>query len=300
MMLAQRGRLEDVDRLTAFGYIFDLKIDGIRCVAEVEDGEVRLSSRQGVSLTRQFPEVTEALVAVYPTGKWIFDGEIAVDDTRGLPSWPRTHKRAAQQSNLGRWRVELPAIFYVFDILEGDGRDVHLWTFESRRRYLVSEATGWDSAHLRPVLHSSDGAALWEVVCEHRLEGMVAKRSAGMYRDGRSRDWLKIKRTSTVSCLVGGMDAGEGSRASTFGALHLYLLDAEGDLVPVGKVGSGFSNQELREVSARMHQPPLIVEVEHLDVSPDGQLRQPVFSRVRDDLTALDCSMEQLDYGSRH
>ena len=296
MMLAARGTVDDVERLTSQGYLFDLKIDGVRCVAEVDGGVVRLTSRSGADMTRRYPEVSSALAAACPEGRLVLDGEIAVNDDRGLPSWPLTHKRDAQQSRVSRWAESLPATYYAFDILELDAVDMRRWAFGNRRQVLVEETQRWASPTLQPVLHSTDGPALWAVVCEHRMEGVIAKRPGAAYHPGRSRDWVKIKRTSTVSCLVGGFDPGEGSRSSTFGALHLYLLDQDQALVPVGKVGSGFSDRELVKVMRALHHPPVIVEVEHLDVSPDGQLRQPVFNRLRDDLRATDCTLDQLSH----
>jgi len=291
MMLATRGRAEDIARLQIEGYLFDLKIDGVRAQADIVDGQVTLTSRRGVTCTFQYPEVVERLRGLFPTGRWTFDGEIAVNDDRGLPSWPLTHRRNAQVRNTSGWAAKLPATYYVFDVLEQNSINVTRWSLASRRQVLVEELP--HTGTVRPVLHSTDGLALWDVVQQNRMEGMVAKRPGSAYRAGRSQDWVKIKRTQTVTCLVGGYDPGEGSRASTFGALHLYLI--EGDVLkPVGKVGSGFSKTEIADVMQRLHQPPLIVEVEYLDVSPDGMLRQPVFQRLRTDARIADCTTAQL------
>lgn len=296
MMLAQRGAVDDIADLQERGYLFDLKIDGVRCQAEVDSGEVRLYSRQGTPMEHRYPEVVEALLVACPEGRLVLDGEIAVDGPDGLPSWPLSHKRDAQQSAIRVWVERLPAVFYAFDVLEGS-EDIRSWPYERRRQQLEWLAMRWPREHLRPVLHSADGLALWDVVTTHRLEGMVAKKSQSPYRDHkRTREWVKVKRTSTVTCLVGGTDPGEGSRAATFGALHLYLLDSDHQLVQVGKVGSGFSARELVDIVDLLEKRvPLIVEVEHLDVSPDGQLRQPVFQRVRTDVGMLDCMLDQLE-----
>ena len=294
MMLASRGAVEDIDRLQAEGYLFDLKIDGVRCVATVEDGQVTLTSRTGITMTSRYPEIVSALADLYPKGRMVLDGEIAVFDDRGLPSWELTHKREMQQRHVPSWAERLPAHYLMFDILELEGRDLRGWAYANRRQVLQQETSDWIADTLQLTVLSSDGKALWDVVREHHLEGVIAKRPDSPYRDGRSRDWVKIKRTSTVSCLVGGFDPGEGSRSSTFGCLHLYLVGQDQALVPVGKVGSGFSDRELRQVTTALAHPPLIVEVEYLDVSPDGQLRQPVFQRVREDLGVQDCTTGQL------
>lgn len=293
LMLAQRGKPDAIPFLQARGFLWDLKVDGIRCCTRIEGGEVCMWSRGGENITHRFPEVAAALQATFGVGTWEFDGELAVNDERGLPSWPLTHKR---QSRGARAAGSLPATYHVFDLLRAsaggsDGVDLRQYGFAARRDML--EAILEPGQVVMPVLHSHDGEALWKVIEEHRLEGMVAKRSDHTYRPGRSGDWVKIKRTSTLSALVGGFDEGTGARQSTFGALHLYLLDGE-DLVPIGRVGSGFSERDLRQVVELMQKPPLVVEVQYLDLSPDGQLRQPVFLRIRRDQGIGDCTMEQL------
>ncbi len=291
MMLATRGRTEDIARLTKAGWLFDLKIDGVRAEATVVDGDVTLVSRQGVTITAQYPEVVEALTKALPRGHWVLDGEIAVNDERGLPSWPRTHKRNAQTRNAAGWAQSHPATLYVFDLLVASGTDMRTWSFANRRQVLDQEIHR--TTHVRPVLTSSDGAAMWSVVTEHGLEGLVAKRPGAAYTDSRSTSWIKIKRTSTATCLVGGHSAGTGSRGATFGNLHLYLV-REGELVLVGHVGSGFSHREVKEAMRRLHQPPMIVEVEYLDFH-SGSLRQPVFKRFRADAGVGECSYDQVE-----
>lgn len=291
VMLAQRGKVEDLPTLARDGYLFDLKIDGVRCIAKVEDGEVVLLSRKDTDITARYPEIVGALRQVQ--GRFVLDGEIAVCDVDGLPSWELTHKRDAQVRQIDRWARHMPATLFVFDILQHQGIDIRRrpWT---ARRHLVEDLTErWQQEHVKATINSAAGDALWSVVCEHQLEGVVAKRADAAYHSGRSRDWVKIKRTHTVTCLVGGFDPGEGSRADTFGALHLFLLNDEQALVPVGRVGSGFSFADLKRVKGLLSKPPLMVEVEYLDVR-SGVLRQPVFRGVRTDVDVADCTMTQL------
>lgn len=298
LMLAHRASIEDLALLEKQGYQFDVKVDGIRCLAAIDHGQVILTSRSGRDITSLYPEIVTALQERFPRARHEIDGEIAVLDEEGRSSWPLTQKRAAQTKRTLAWSVEhLPAKFLAFDVLTAYGKDLRKASYTTRRRELLAlipdDGTG---DPLSVVAASSHGRKLWELVCDRQLEGMVAKHPQSIYRPGRSNDWRKIKRTSTVTCLVGGYDPGEGSRASTFGALHLYLVDPQNQLVPVGKAGSGFSERELAQVTALMHEPPLIVEVEYLDVSPDGQLRQPIFQRVRTDATVADCTVDQLTY----
>lgn len=295
MMLAQKGSVADIRRLQDKGYLFDLKIDGVRCHAAITAGVVRLTTRQGVDVTGCYPEVVEALAGAYPSGRWTFDGEIAVDDERGLPSWPLTQKRIAQsEKRASYWAQRLRVTFYIFDVLVAE-QDVSGLAYANRRQILQVEAAKWEPP-LSTVLHSPDGDALWAVVTTHELEGIIAKKPTAPYRQSRTTDWVKIKRTRSASFLVGGTSPGEGGRRSTFGNLLLYLLDSDGKLTPepVGKVGSGFSNADLHKVMQALHHPPVIVEVEYLGVSPDGILRQPVFKGIRTDVAVTDCTMDQL------
>ena len=293
LMLSQRGSPSDIARLQDKGWLFDMKIDGVRCRAMVDHGKVTLLSRTGADMTHRYPEITDVLAYGYAETTIVLDGEIAVPDDTGMPSWPLTHKRDAQQARPTLWATKLPARFWAFDLLEFDAVDQRGLPYGERRVLLEDEALAWPKT-LTTTICTGEGQRLWGLIQQHRLEGMIAKDPKAPYRAGRSPAWVKIKRTNTVSCLVGGFDPGEGSRSSTFGALHLFLLNAQ-DLVPVGKVGSGFSDRELKQVMQAMHHPPLIVEVEYLDVSPDGQLRQPVFQRVRTDLAVTDCTMDQLE-----
>ncbi len=292
-MLAQRGKVTDLPTLARDGYLFDLKIDGVRCLAEVFDGDVILKSRKGADITARYPEITKALHRTGEPGRLLLDCEIAVCDPQGLPSWELTHKRDAQVRSIDRWSQHMPATLFVFDCLQHRGIDMRSRPFEKRRHHLETLVQEWNDPRINAVLHTGNADALWQVVCDHNLEGVVAKHAASGYRPGRSRDWVKVKRTHTATCLVGGFDPGEGSRAATFGALHLYLLDDKQSLVQVGKVGSGFSFSDLRRVASLLTKPPLMVEVEYLDVR-SGVLRQPVFRGVRTDVEVADCTMKQL------
>lgn len=289
-MLAQRGSVDD---LNLPGYVHDLKIDGVRCIAEVNEGQVVLKSRRGSDITARYPEVVQALHGTGEPGRLVLDCEIAVCDDKGLPSWEHTHKRDAQQSQIQRWASHMPASLFVFDCLTYRGIDMTERPYSARRDYVEALTGQWDNPRLQATISHAAGDALWAVVCEHQLEGVVAKRIGAPYRPGRSRDWIKIKRTRTVTCLVGGFDPGEGSRRDSFGALHLYLLDDKDELVPVGRVGSGFSHADLRRVKNLLGRPPLLVEVEYLDVR-SGVLRQPVFKGVREDVEVADATMAQL------
>lgn len=297
-MLARKS-VDDVATLEERGWCFDLKIDGIRAGVRVDHGTVTMKSRRRENITPYYPELVSHLCGAFAWLGWTepceLDCEIAVNDERGLPSWPLTHARHAA----GR-RGKGQATLYVFDVTTFTGDDVTNLPFVERRAMVERLTLGMDPLVV-PVLHGVAGTAMWDVVEQYNLEGLVAKRPDHRYRAGRSSDWLKLKRTRTMTCVVGGYDPGEGSRRFTFGNLHLYLTDGDG-LVSVGKVGSGFTDRKLAEISGLLHDAaadPIIVEVECLDVSPDRQLRQPVFQRLRTDVDITACSVDQLETNTK-
>lgn len=296
-MLAERGRPEDMDRLAGAGYVFDLKVDGIRALVSVSRSgpsqpEVAMTSRNGLDLTVRFPELVESLSG--STGEDIvLDTEVAVPDASGLPSWPLTQRRTAQRTAPGRLARELPAYLYVFDVLRVGGVDMTAQPFRLRRARLEELAAGW-SGRLGLTVCSSDPWPLWEVVRAQSLEGVVAKRQGSRYRPGRSRDWVKVKATQTLSCLVGGVEWSGAEGSSEPRSLQLFLVDDGGELVPVGKASAGVSAPMRRQLMGGLRRPPLVVEVEYSDVTPAGVLRQPVVRAVRSDVDVLDCGTEQL------
>ena len=301
LMLAERGSVDDLDALAAAGYSFDLKVDGIRAlVSTTETPQVSMRTRLGADLTVRFPELGAALrpVADRHPGL-VLDAEVAVPDARGLPSWPLTQQRTAQRSAAARWAERLPARLYVFDLLGRDGDSTRAWPYEQRRAALEELGADWEPP-LGLTLASPDPWPLWEVVTAHRLEGLVAKRRRSRYHRGRSPDWVKIKALHTVSCLVGGVDWGPeaalpAARRAHPRSLETYLVDDDGELVPVGRVGAGTSAALRQLLLEALRHPPAVVEVEYASVTSAGRLRQPVLRGVRTDLGVLDCGVDQLD-----
>ena len=231
-----------------------------------------MTTRLGSDLTLRFPELVDALLPV--AGRWpgtVLDAEIAVPDEQGLPSWPLTQQRTAQRSAGARWAAKLPARLYVFDLLQLGPDVTTAWPYHRRRSSLEEMAAEW-TAPLGLTLTSDDPWPLWEVVTSHRLEGIIAKRRDSRYRRGRSADWVKIKASRTVSCLVGGVDWGpapdrSAARRRQPRALELYLVDPAGELVPIGRVGAAASGSLRQQLLAGLSNPPLIVEVEYSHIT---------------------------------
>jgi bifunctional non-homologous end joining protein LigD len=290
-----------VATLVASGdYIFDIKWDGVRCIAYIEGGKATLINRRKVNITYRYPEVVAALETRYPKHSMVFDGEI-ICFKDGLPDFARIHRRDAQQSERAVEQLvkSSPATFMAFDLLCFRGDDLRLQPYIARRALLRTETTEWTEMQVPELQFSTsepDGNVMWDFIKQHSMEGLIAKTKSGTYRAGRSPSWIKLKPTSTLSAIVSGVDPGEGARAATFGALHLCLLDEGMSLQSIGKVGSGFKGADLKLVLEKLKTPttPLVIEVEYQEVSPNGQLRFPVFKGIRSDVNFLDCTTDQL------
>src|SRR3989454_7135351 len=285
------------------GWLFELKLDGYRVRAGREQGEARLLTRKGNDLAAAFPEIARALAAL-PFEGFIFDAEVVLPDEAGRPSFQRLQNRAkvSQALEVRRAAVESPAVLYVFDLLAFEGYDLRPLPLEQRKALLEQIVPS-----VGPIKYLShfekDGEALYEQVVKMGLEGIVAKKADAAYRAGRSPNWLKIRADRTDDFLVVGFTRPKGSR-SGFGALDLGAYE-DGKLVYAGRVGSGFTAEQLKEVSAVLErsirptpafsgpvpqdaghtwvEPTLIAEVRYKEWTDEGLLRQPVFVRFRDD-----------------
>jgi bifunctional non-homologous end joining protein LigD len=309
-------------------WVFELKYDGYRIVAGLDDGAARLISRNGNDLTASFPEVARALESL-PFNRLVLDGEVVVHDDRGIPSFQRLQQRArlSRPLDIDRAAVELPATLYLFDCLGFGGRDLRKLPLLDRkdilRRVLPPVGPLRYSDHI-----PEKGAEMFERVAAMGLEGVIAKKAASPYRSGRSADWLKLRADLTDDFVVVGWTEPKGGRAG-FGALHLAAWDDDA-LVYAGRVGSGFSDAQLDEVSDALaaaevaspdpqtdHEPEApgapavqgmpegdehhrvdpgrmpdglrVLEVRYREWTDDGSLRHPVFLRFRDDKAPGEC-----------
>ena len=287
-------------------WLFEPKLDGVRTIAIINDGEVKLLSRSGLDTTAQYPLVCEEL-ARQPAHGLVIDGEIIATDDEGRPSFEVLAQRIhlKREEDIRRAEAEVPVLFYVFDLLHLDGYDVSAAPLQQRRSLL--ERVLSPSDRVRVLEHfGGEGEAAFEAAREHGLEGVVAKRLDSTYQpDTRSKVWLKIKTTTSDEFVVGGYSEGQGGRKGTFGALLLGQYDDVGKLVYVGSVGSGLDDRMLEELRTRLDKtkvkkrpfaeepslktaatwvrPKMVVEVKFLHWTQDGSLRAPVFLRVRDD-----------------
>lgn len=294
------------------GWLFELKYDGYRVLAARQHEDARLYYRRGSDATSIFPEIARAVKGL-PFEGLVLDGELVVLDDEARPSFQRLQRRGLLQraTDIARAAVELPATLYVFDLLGFEDFDLRPLPLEVRKELLrrVLPRTG----PLRFTDHIREhGGAFYDEVRRMRLEGIVAKRVDSAYRGGRSPHWLKLRVDRSDDFVIVGMSPPEGMRTG-FGALHVAIHEGD-DLVYAGRVGSGFSEQQLREIEAMLlpgtradppcggavprgkgHvwvEPRYVCEVRYKELTDDHLLRQPVFLRLRDDKRPAECVRE--------
>ncbi len=298
-------------------WLFEPKLDGVRAVVTLRDGEATLRSRRGNDMTKQYPTIA-AVLGRQPANRMILDGEIVAFDEGGVPSFELLQQRLnlANEVEIAQADRDIPVLFYVFDLLYLDGVDLTRAALEDRQRLLARTLA--PSAWVKQLeAFDVDGLTAFEAVRNLGLEGLVAKKRNSRYSPGRrSKQWLKVKARLTDDFVVVGYSEGERSRSSTFGSLILATrLEAGGELVATGRAGSGFTDRALDEAVERFAplveeesalneaeqtrvfaygddvtwlRPELVAEVEYAEVTSDGNLRAPVFKRFRDDKPAAD------------
>jgi bifunctional non-homologous end joining protein LigD len=220
------------------GWAYEIKWDGYRTLAFLDDGRVRLQSSHLLDVTAKYPELSELGSGVHASSA-ILDGELVVLDDDGRPRFEliQIHKRQA--------------VLVVFDVLNIDGHDTVDLPYEDRRRLLdqlVAPGDNWFvSSH-----QLGDGAALLDATYDQELEGVMAKRLGSTYVPGkRSPNWRKVKNRRRVDVTIGGFTRGEGNRTGTFGSL-LVGRDDGGVLRFAGGVGTGFDQKRLESLTARL------------------------------------------------
>ena len=296
-------------------FTFEPKWDGVRTLAFVDGGEVRLQTRNLLDCTKQYPEAHAAAEALTGAYQAILDGEIVAFDEKGVPSFQRLQPRMHQtdESAVSRLRKSVPVIYEVFDLLYVDGEDLVRAPLRERRRRLEAALEPMGAIRLSEGF-PGDGVALFKAAQAQGLEGIVAKRLDAPYVSGRSAAWVKVKAFRSMDCVVGGWTEGQGGRHSTLGALIVGVY-RDGKLVPVGHVGSGFDDRTLRDLLALLkeHQAPaspfavapkvnqpatwcfpdLVCEVRYGELTRDGTLRHPVYLGLRTDIDPQECTGQE-------
>jgi bifunctional non-homologous end joining protein LigD len=290
---------------TAWG--FEFKWDGIRALAFVEGGRVRLVSRSGEDITLRYPEV-RAMGRAIGSREVILDGEVVALDDTGRPSFEQIQQRMglSSESEVRRKMKSVPVTYMVFDLLWLDGHALMPQPYTERRRMLADLKLAGDWWQTPPY-ESGGGQAMLEASAKAGLEGVMAKKLSSPYEPGRrSGAWVKVKNRYRQELVIGGWLEGEGKRSGHPGALLVGYFD-KARFVYAGKVGTGFTDAMLEQLRSLMKpleqtadpfdvgkppkaahfiKPKLVGEFEFVEWTRSGQLRAPSFKGLRSDKPA--------------
>lgn len=288
------------------GWAYEFKWDGVRAVAYVDGGRVRLLSRNDRDITATYPEVAALGPALHGV-RAVLDGEIVALDDRGRPSFAALQRRmhVTGPAAVRRLTAEVPVSYLLFDLLHLDGRSLLTERYDARRDQLEQLLPG-GSVWKVPASHVGGGEDILAASQHNGLEGVVAKRLDSRYRPGTRADtWRKVKNVRMQEVVVGGWKPGAGRRSGGLGSL-LIGVPGYGGLEYVGHVGTGFSDSVLVSLLAALRQrerttspfesvppahakdvhwvsPTLVGEVVFTEWTNDGRLRHPSWRGLRTD-----------------
>jgi bifunctional non-homologous end joining protein LigD len=274
-------------------WIFEIKWDGYRAIAEIEKGAVKFYSRNGIDFSERFPSIANALKKIKHTV--ILDGEIVLLNEKNLPDF----QKLQDYEN----HLNYPLVFYVFDILELDGKKMENLPLADRKK-ILKKALGKNSI-IRYCDHiEGTGISFFEKAKEQGLEGIIAKKKESVYSEGyRSKEWLKIKNVQSTEVVIVGYTAPKGERKE-FGSL--VLANKKGKRWEYrGHVGTGFPEKLLSSLKKQMSsletdqspfqakvplngdvtwlKPKLVADIAYTEITRDKIFRHPVFLRLREE-----------------
>ena len=298
-------------------WALEMKWDGVRALAYIERGQVRLMSRTERDITVAYPELAR-LGAATIHKQLLLDGEIVVFGEGGWPEFealqPRMHVSSASQAAL--LAGQTPVTYLVFDLLQLDGRSLLDLEYTQRRALLEDLALAGPYWQTPPWFPGGDFGAVRSVSLEHGMEGVVAKRLDSRYVPGvRTGSWRKIKNVRTQEAVVAGYKPGKGNRTGQVGSLLIGVNDASG-LIYAGHVGTGFTDETLRLLGDQLRplrrpdspfdgpvppeharpavwvEPRLVIQVSFDRWTKAGRMRAPVYKGLRDDIDPADVIRE--------
>lgn len=275
-------------------WIFEIKWDGYRALALIEQGKVQLRSRNQLLWNEKFPSILHALEKIKETA--ILDGEVVALDAEGKPDFQRLQ-------NYGHGGGDL--VYYVFDLLFWKGQDIRDKPLLERKEILEKLLERHSLANIRFGRHIvADGIAFFSLARQAHLEGIIGKKSLSTYQSARSHDWVKIKAIVKQEFVIGGFTEPKGSRKK-FGALLVGVYNENKELEYTGHVGSGFDEHLLAEIfyqltlliqkqapfqkipkvngKATWVKPQLVCEVSFSNWTKENRMRHPIFQGMRTD-----------------
>jgi bifunctional non-homologous end joining protein LigD len=293
---------------TSAGWVYEVKLDGYRILARIEEGDVRLFTRNGNDWTAKMPRLVRDLKGLPADSAWL-DGEVVVMGDNGVPDF-----NALQNAFDGNSTNSLT--YFVVDLLFLNGTDLRPLELRQRRALLAEVYATYEGDVRLSQTFDADGASVLQSACKMGLEGIIAKRLDSPYRGTRTDAWRKIKCQSRQEFVVGGFAARAGS-SKEVGTLMLGVYDDEKRLRYAGSVGTGWKSSQAVALHAeltdletdstpfhpdypptngrwskraaggeRWVKPSLVVEVAFVEWTPDGHIRHPTFKGVRRDKKA--------------
>jgi bifunctional non-homologous end joining protein LigD len=292
------------------GYVYEVKWDGIRALISYEDGKVRIKTRNQHDVTDQFPELLDGEKAFRATNA-VFDAEIVSLDEQGKPVFKKVINRlmTSGPTNILKASKTNPCYCYVFDCLYLDGRAIINEPLTKRKEWLFDTIRTAETPY-RVSEYVDDGNSLLAAAREHGLEGIMAKKADSKYLPGKRTDcWYKIKIRQTSEVVIIGYTKGKGERGHTFGALQI-AEKVDNILHYRGKVGTGFDDATIKDILSTLKkvtvikkspvegklidanisvwlEPKIIAEVSYSKLTPDKMFREPVFVKLRIDMSDI-------------
>ncbi len=290
-------------------WLFEIKWDGIRTVAFVENGDVRLFSRSKRDVTAEFPEFQD-LAKHLRAGTAILDGEIVTLDENGRSDFQKLQNRFGVTKPSQKLISDVPLTYYFFDALYCNGFDVRKTPLLQRKELLRQVLRGDD--RVRYSEHQLEkGKELYAAAEKQGLEGIVGKQIESPYTGNRTGFWLKFKIVNELDAVIVGWTAPRRTR-QYFGALVLALYDEKKELQFIGSVGTGFDQQTQKDLLAKLEKlrvarsplrnppklrehvewvrPEMVARIKFANWTEDNHLRAPVFLSVRKDATPEECT----------
>jgi len=287
-------------------YVHEIKFDGYRLQPHIKDGTVKIFTRNGHDWTHKFSNIAEAM-ADLNCENGIFDGEAIVQDKEGKSDFGLLQAALSSEDDSN---IKL----FLFDCLFLDGKDLRNESLRERKDQLKD---------IMPKKHKvlqysedvdQDAESFFELSCKHNLEGIISKDATAPYSKGRSKIWTKTKCIQRQELVIGGYTTGKGSRGADLGALLLGVYDNK-KFRYVGKVGTGFSRQTLKEIKEKVRKfeqarsafdlnspkgkdihwlkPKLVAEVSFTEWTGEKSLRHPVFVGLREDKSSSEIVIEK-------